>query len=154
MKPGSRARKSPSGFVLDSRPAKVWNTKTLDSERQIMASVFKTGINRLQSFDREAHTEYGDKDREMRLTCDITEHRERRPMSKSTTLTINILIKRVSYLLGHIFLFFYMIGHIPLEAHFPLKERIFVDIFALQKLNHVLRFARQLSTTENWFMGK
>ncbi|CAF2076041.1 unnamed protein product [Brassica oleracea var. botrytis] len=30
----------------------------------------------------------------MRLTCDITEHRERRPMSKSTTLTINILIKR------------------------------------------------------------
>ncbi|WZZ90321.1 hypothetical protein YC2023_118900 [Brassica napus] len=34
------------------RPAKVWNTKTLQSDRQSPASVLKTGEKPLQAFDR------------------------------------------------------------------------------------------------------
>ncbi|WZZ08997.1 hypothetical protein YC2023_094918 [Brassica napus] len=62
------------------RPANVWNTKTLEADRQSPASLLKTGIHHLQAFDRETLTDQ-DKDREMRITCDIREHKEGRPMS-------------------------------------------------------------------------
>ncbi|CAF2232224.1 unnamed protein product [Brassica napus] len=34
------------------RPANVWNTKTLEADRQSPASLLKTGIHHLQAFDR------------------------------------------------------------------------------------------------------